>query len=259
LSAAANGRKVTTEVPLSTIYPSSYYSFSESEDEPALVRWVRGMLELRRIREYARRLPAGPIHVLDVGCGDGRLLDILERHPLREWPLAGIDFVGPGARSAAEKGREVRAGDFMAIDTSDWSGRFDLVLMHQVIEHVRDPRAPVEKVAALMKPGGLFCVETPDTRSWDARLSARRHWGVYHAPRHLYLFDKPSLERLMREAGYEILSSRSLPSPAIWAHTAYHWLIEKPLFRGLVDLPPFRNAAPYYQARPCWPRSRRST
>lgn len=244
--------QVPDERAMSVIYPSNYYSFRESETEPAFVRAVRGRVELAKIRRYCGLLPEGRIEVLDVGCGDGRLLDIFLRHPLRDWVTSGVEIGSVGARAAAAKGHEVLSGDFMKLDTQAWEGRFDLVLMHQVIEHVHDPKRAIEKIAALMRPGGVLSVETPDTDSWDSRLFSRRHWGGYHAPRHFYLFTKETLGRLMSENGLTVVAAQSIFSPVIWVHSLHHYLMDKPAVRRFFDRAPFRvfDGWQYYRSAP---------
>jgi hypothetical protein len=75
--------------------------------------------------------------------------------------------------------------------------------MSHVIEHVLDPVATVRKVREMLAPRGVFYVETPNVGSPDARLWGR-HWGLIHYPRHLCLFDRGTLRRLLEDAGFEV-------------------------------------------------------
>ena len=59
-------------------------------------------------------------------------------------------------------------------------------------------------------------IETPEIEGWDYHLFRKRYWGGYHIPRHFYLFNRATLTRLLREEGFEIVSVRSIPSPAFW-------------------------------------------
>ena len=87
-------------------------------------------------------------------------------------------------------------------------GTFDAVVMLQLIEHVEDPVAIARRVFALLRPGGIFVVETPNLAGFDYRLFRGRWWGHYHFPRHWNLFSRDSLERMLRGAGFAIERSR---------------------------------------------------
>lgn len=218
---------------MSTIYPSNYYAYNEEEGERPFVKFFRDRVEGIKVRRYRQLAPAERAELVDIGCGDGRLLDVIRRLGAPTWKLAGIEIGEGAARRAEARGFEVRAGDFEFLDLTDWSKRFDLALMHHVIEHVRDPRQVLEKVASLLREGGVLSVETPEIEGWDYRLFRKRYWGGYHIPRHFYLFNRVTLTRLLREEGFEIVSVRSIPSPAFWIFSVHNWLADRPWGRSL--------------------------
>ena len=79
----------------------------------------------------------------------------------------------------------------------------------------------------------MLSVETPDTRGWDARIFRRGYWGGYHIPRHFYLFDASTLSRLLVEQGFEVVSVRSILSPAFWVYSVHNALADSPRLRRL--------------------------
>src|SRR5262245_45613080 len=226
---------------LAIIYPPNYYSFDESTRENRLVKAIRDRLERRKAVAYTTVLGRGPRDVLDVGCGDGRLLDILRRAGDGRWKLSGVEIGAGAASQARAKGYEVVHCDFEAVDLAAWRGRFDLILMHQVLEHTRSPRQAIQKVLSLLKPGGVFSIETPDTVSWDWALFRRRYWGGYHVPRHFYLFNKENLSTLLRQEGFDIVRQRSILSPVFWIHSVHNYLVDNPRMAGLGRFAHYQN------------------
>ncbi len=219
---------IPDEASLPVIYPSTYYSYAESASENPLVKCVRDFLERGKIRAFDRLVPDRPASVLDIGCGDGRLLDIFRRQAGNQWTLCGIEIGQRAADAAREKGYEVRTGTFEQGEISSWTDTFDLILLHQVLEHLHSPKEGIAKVRRMLKPGGILSIETPDTNAWDVNVFGKRYWGGYHIPRHFYLFTKTALRRLLEEQGFEIISSRSLLSPMFWVHSVHNYLTERP-------------------------------
>jgi SAM-dependent methyltransferase len=231
------GIVVNTTLPapseMARIYPANYYAFSDSKGGNPLVTAVRNRLERGKVERFRALVGADEADVVDIGCGDGRLLDILKRNGPTGWRYSGVEIGDGAAAKARAKGHDVRAGDFDFLDLADWRGRFRLAMMHQVIEHTRYPRATLEKTNALLPLGGILSIETPDMQAWDRQLFGRRHWGGWHIPRHFFLFDKPSLSALARETGFEVVSVTSILSPVFWIHTLHNKLIDSPRLKGL--------------------------
>ena len=218
---------------MEVIYPSNYYAYNEEAGENRFVKFFRDRVELVKVRRYRQLVAKDDATIVDIGCGDGRLLEILRRFGPSPWSFAGVELGDGAAQRAAAKGFEVRHGDFESLDIHGWQERFDLALMHHVIEHTREPRATVRKVARLLRRGGIFSVETPEIRGWDFSLFRARYWGGYHIPRHFFLFNVETLSRLLREEGFEIVSARSILSPAFWIFSLHNWLVDKPAYKGL--------------------------
>ncbi|MST93976.1 MAG: methyltransferase domain-containing protein [Pedosphaera sp.] len=214
---------------LTSVYPPNYGNYSNSA-RPTLAFRIKARMEAGTLRKLAAGSSARPA-VFDVGCGDGRLLDGIKAVCPGASRLAGCEISSFAAENARRKGYEVAVGSFESLDFAAES--FDLIFLVQVMEHLADPPAAIKKIAFMLRPGGRVVIETPSTDCWDFRWFHRRYLGGFHFQRHFNLFVRQHLERLLRNAGLEAVSSKVKLQPVHWVWTAHHWLMEKgvpPLF-----------------------------
>ena len=174
---------------------------------------------------FDKLLGKGPKRILDVGCGDGRFLGLLRDFGDEEWSLVGVDFDESAVEQSRARGFEAHATRVEDFEGQDES--FDAVIMLQLIEHVEDPTLICERVYSLLKPGGIFIVETPNTAGLDYQSFTGMHWGHYHFPRHWNLFSSESLERMLRKAGFDVVRTDYLISTSAWTISLHNYFLER--------------------------------
>jgi len=211
---------------LDVIYPPHYYSFVGTRN--ALVARLQRVWEGGKVRLYRQWIGDGPRRILDVGCGDGRFLTLLREFGHPEWQLAGLEFDEAAIARCREKGFEAfaeRVEDFATRAAE--RGRYDGVVMLQLIEHVEDPAFLAERVADLLRPGGVFIIETPNLGGLDYRLFAGRWWGHYHFPRHWNLFSADTLTAMLEARGFEVVRRECLISTSSWIISHHNYFKDR--------------------------------
>ncbi len=205
------------------VYPPQYGNYSNSE-MPGLAFRLKAWIEAGTLRRTLGEI-AQPVAAYDIGCGDGRLLDGVKVLCSSPEALDGCEISQVAAENAGRKGYDIAIGGFESIPVRQ--GAYNLIFLVQVLEHLLDPRAALEKIAGMLRPGGIVVIETPSTDCLDFRWFHRRYWGGYHFPRHFNLFVREHAERLLREAGLEPIGYKVKLQPVHWVWTAHHWLMER--------------------------------
>jgi SAM-dependent methyltransferase len=163
--------------------------------------------------EFRRRLralrAAGARGALfDVGCANGALL--------REAQAAGFEASGlepspeMARRASARSGCRVRAGSIE--DALLEGGRFDVVTLFDVLEHLCDPLPVLRKLRLSLVPGGLLAVTVPDFGGWWARLTGPR-WPFVTPWEHVLYFTRRSLVCTLEHAGFQDITFRRAQTP----------------------------------------------
>lgn len=108
--------------------------------------------------------------VLDLGCGEGILLDYLDR--FKQVDGRGLELSMAGVRAAVAHGLSVIQGD-VDTDLKDYpSGAFDYVILSQTLQATRDPKGVLEH---MLRIGRRAIVSFPNFGHWRVRLSLLRH------------------------------------------------------------------------------------
>jgi SAM-dependent methyltransferase len=212
---------------LGEIYPPNYYSFDH--DRASWVFRVKQAMDRRFLARWVRQLPGERLAVLDIGGGTGWLLDVVRGLEARVQDTQVVDL----DEAAAERARARGHGFFLGrIEDYETSRRFDLILMLNLIEHVENPLAVLQKAAGLLTPGGRILLQTPNYDSWDARLFRSHNWAGLHTPRHWVLYTAPAFERTAARAGLVPVSWWYTQGASFWASSLLGLLAE----RGLVSI-----------------------
>ena len=130
--------------------------------------------------------------LLEVGCGDGLLLELLEQRGLRD--RLGID---PGRAAARSGRRDVVSGFFPAdLPPAAQERRFGTIVIRHVLEHVEAPVGFIRALAGHLAADGELWIEVPDL---DSTLAAGLWTNLYQL--HCNYFTDATLDTVAAEAG----------------------------------------------------------
>jgi len=181
---------------------------------------------------YSERLvDAGVARVLEVGCGIGLFLDYAHRSWGAE--VVGLEPSAYGLAGAERLGVRIEPcymDDFLATAPTP----FDLVIATEVIEHARDPGAFLRELRALVRPGGMALVTTPNAAGLTPSTRAGELYAILSVGAHRSVLSEERLSALAREAGFGWVQVAVKPIALIAV------LADQPM-----QLPPFPDPRPY--------------
>ena len=154
---------------------------------------------------------AGIPRVLDLGCGDGKSLDVFRRRdPSVDW--TGIDI----ADSPAARDRTSTTGSFTVYDGVKipfGAEAFDMIYSKHVLEHVRRPLELLQQVRRTLKPTGYYAGSVSQLEPYHGRS--------------LWNFTPLGFKEVVEEAGLRICELR----PGVDAVSLMIWHLRDQFFR----------------------------
>lgn len=169
------------ESEIRAYYGEQYFLQQERTYFDAELKEQRSKLGLRFV-EHARHEKRGTI--LDVGAGDGTFAKIANSCG---WEAVGVDLSF--------------ASDLVVQGTiDDVDGRFDVVTLWDVIEHVEHPDHLIKKAFNKLTKNGLIIIETGNYLGIDRIMNDVNWWGFQ--PDHRWFFAPTALEKLLSDAGF---------------------------------------------------------
>jgi SAM-dependent methyltransferase len=189
-------RHVFTDGYFSDEVSAEVFQTTSPGQRPGVAWEPTRMMSARIVERVARYVSEGTW--LDVGFGNGSLLFTAE-----EWGFEpmGLDIRPSSVEALQRLGVQARCAD---LTTLDEPGRFAVLSLADVLEHMPFPKDGVVAAHRLLGPAGVLFVSMPnyDCMAWrllDA-TNANPYWDELE---HFHNFSRRRLCALLREHGFE--------------------------------------------------------
>lgn len=142
--------------------------------------------------------------VLDIGCGDGLFLTMLEDNKSE-----GIDISEEGVKKCLDKGLKASLGDFSTGNLPFKDNEFDYIVMLDVLEHLYSPEHLLKEANRVSKR--YVVISVPNFNSLPARIQTflgkvpennTPHKG------HIYWFNFRILKKILKDNGLTIVEMK---------------------------------------------------
>lgn len=155
-----------------------------------------------------------PEDVLEIGTATGYLTAEMRKLGCK---VTGVEQDPEMAEIARQYCHKMLVGDIETLDFKDL-GRYNAVILGDVLEHVRNPRVVLEKVSGLLKPGGKVLISLPNVANIWIRLNLLL--GRFNYSRvglldesHLRFFTLQTSRKLATDSGLDIIGINATPIP----------------------------------------------
>lgn len=151
-----------------------------------------------------------PRSVLDIGCGIGENGRFARGRGAHVVGLERAESARAYAREALHEVLDVDIEDRKALGAFLGERSFDLVILGDVLEHLRDPRQVLADLVDAVAPGTHFLISLPNVATWPVRLSLLSGKFDYQSSgvldrTHLRFFTLRSATELAEASGLEVM------------------------------------------------------
>jgi FkbM family methyltransferase len=138
--------------------------------------------------------------LVDLGCADGYLPLTAAAKGIES---TGINLYQPSVDLANERAKKLKLrAKFICQDIFEATGTFDAVVMFEILEHLPDPQAGVDKAMSLLADDGTAYFSTPRTDHVGVELhkaeTGRKSWDSGEISGHLRLFTEQEFRDLFK-------------------------------------------------------------
>jgi len=159
--------------------------------------------------------------VLELGCAAGYLSREMKRN---DCTIVGVDIDRELLQKARKYLRETICGDLDTIELDFSKESFDVILMGDVLEHLRYPEDMLRRIRPFIKQNGYIVVSVPNVANWEVRKNLL--WGRFNYTdkgimdrNHVRFFTLDTITRILNDAGYKIVHldvAANITMPILW-------------------------------------------
>ena len=138
-------------------------------------------------------LKEGQKGVLELGCGNGDLISLIGKgYPHLKKIVAADYFNEP--KDLPNNIRFIKQN----IENLQLNDTFDLVILNQVFEHMKNPLGLIEKIKTILNKNGRILIIVPNRYGFDneAKIHLPEHG------KHYFIWDKDSLQFSLERLGF---------------------------------------------------------
>jgi 2-polyprenyl-3-methyl-5-hydroxy-6-metoxy-1,4-benzoquinol methylase len=181
------------------------------------------------VRRYA---PPGDGRLLELGCGLGHLLGLLQD----DFDCVGIDLIDYSIEQSRRNApqAEVHQMDAAEIDRFE-AGSFRVVVALHLVEHLPDPFHTIRQVNRLLQPGGLWLFATPHPEYSLRRFKDRATDAIGKDQTHINVHPPEQWRAWCESSGFTMVKHFG---DGLW-DVPYLPLIPRVVQFGLFGLPAF--------------------
>lgn len=139
--------------------------------------------------------------VLDVGCGWGDFLEMLESEKIR---YLGIDADREAINICKTKGLTCSLATIEELIKNN-KQPYSAITLFQVIEHLENPIKLLTSAKKLLKKNGMILITTPNNDTPLRKIFGSR-WSVYNEPSHFVFYNKKTLVKTLVKVGLKPVS-----------------------------------------------------
>lgn len=179
----------------------SFYSNYACEFYFTRKKIVQNYLE-DALEPLIRKIDMNPLRILDVGCGDGVVLDALANIQTR----SNIQLKLYGLDTDQEAIKHVRCKALLSTASSTKmpyeDNFFHLIVSSQTIEHLNESniKKTLLEIYRVLSPKGIVYIETPNPRSLIAKTMGNNWWMFLKE--HSTLIPPSTLAKMLLKAGF---------------------------------------------------------
>lgn len=140
--------------------------------------------------------------LLDIGCGTGYFIEAAKKS---QWAVRGIEPNRTARKLAQDKNLKVSKS---LKDIND-NKKYDVITLFHVLEHIHNLRKSVKKIIEILDENGSLIVAVPNYNSHDSKIYGS-NWAALDVPRHLYHFNKISMQKFADEFNLEIIDIKPM-------------------------------------------------
>lgn len=188
------------ETPFSAeeIYQNDYFKEYDTYVEHTLIggegeeRFIHYLKDINSKGYYSGK-------ILEIGCAYGYLLKVFEKEG---WITYGLDV----SSHAIKVAKENTDAKLLVLNVEDENipspnNFFDVIIMIDVLEHIKKTGKVIKEIHRTLKPGGLLYMKTFNYDGLGRRVQQDK-WSIIAPPQHCTFYSVNSIKTHLKNSGF---------------------------------------------------------